>query len=228
MKHFKFSLTNTNQALKALKFNWMLFFSAVFAIAFVLWTSALLENELSPFDRIIYYHIKVIISPQLTVCMKIFSDLCSGYTLTAILAFGAIFSIKKSLDLIYVKMMTVNLLVVTLIDFLFKMFFHRARPDFLMLIQAEGYSFPSGHSMTGAAFYGFLIYLSMIFCKRPWNLLLVIFLSILIILIGVSRIYLGVHYASDVIGGFFAGFAWLTILLFITNRKKSLKTGQLK
>ena len=91
----------------------------------------------------------------------------------------------------------------------------RNRPEGYRLIDESGYSFPSGHSMVSTAFYGFLIYLVIKKVKNKYlKNFLVILLSILIILIGFSRVYLGVHYASDVIAGFFISIAYL--ILFIT------------
>lgn len=198
----------------------LLFVTAdILAIAFILLASELLENELSPFDSLIYHNLKRFISPDLTVGMKLISDLGSSYSLILILAIFWAISRKKKYVYYYTKTMTVNLCVAAMMNFLFKTFFHRARPDILVLVHAGGYSFPSGHSMVGAAFYGYLIYLCIIFFKKPWKQFFSVLLFLLILFIGLSRIYLGVHYASDVIGGFLAGFAWLTILLSFINQK---------
>lgn len=75
-----------------------------------------------------------------------------------------------------------------------------------------GYSFPSGHSMVSMAFYGFLIYLIYNNIKNKYiKWILICSLSILIILIGISRIYLGVHYTSDVLAGFLISISYLVI-----------------
>lgn len=75
-----------------------------------------------------------------------------------------------------------------------------------------GYSFPSGHSMVSMAFYGFLIYLIYNNIKNKYiKWILISSLSILIILIGISRIYLGVHYTSDVLAGFLLSISYLVI-----------------
>lgn len=200
----------------------LLFAAAIIcAIAFILWASELLENELSPFDSLIYRGLGTLISPDLTAGMKLLSDLGAFYTLLSILAVFWVLSRKRKRVLYYTKIMTVNLLVAAGMNLLFKIFFHRARPDILVLVHACGYSFPSGHSMVGAAFYGYLIYLCAVFFKRPWKQLFSALLFTLILLIGISRIYLGVHYASDVVGGFLAGFAWLAVLLSFINRKEA-------
>ncbi len=112
-----------------------------------------------------------------------------------------------------------------------KSFFARPRPDStLHLIEQGGYSFPSGHSMTGLVFYGMMLWLfyqtaSGNLChesqvplplkKKSILTLLFIGLTLLVLLIGFSRIYLGVHYPSDVLGGWSLGIAFLMILITI-------------
>lgn len=113
----------------------------------------------------------------------------------------------------------VNLIVVTILNNLIKIIFMRARPDINPLVIETSYSFPSGHSMISMVFYGYLIYIIYTHkdnIKVKW--ILITLLSILILLIGISRIYLGVHYASDVIGGFSFGIAYLIIYISILKK----------
>ncbi len=94
---------------------------------------------------------------------------------------------------------------------------HRARPDVAFQAYAEtGYSFPSGHATLSAAFYGFLAYLAWrMIPTKALRIAAVTLLVLIILVIGFTRLYLGVHYVSDVIGGFAVGafFLWLGILL---------------
>lgn len=89
--------------------------------------------------------------------------------------------------------------------------FHRARPDIQHLVSAGGYSFPSGHAMIATAFYGMLGYLIWLNLRRSnkpsWYVMVLVF--VLVVAIGISRVYLGVHFPSDVIAGFAAGGMWL-------------------
>jgi membrane-associated phospholipid phosphatase len=98
--------------------------------------------------------------------------------------------------------------------FLLKHLFKRKRPDMPLLFHARGLSFPSGHAIMSVTFYGLLIYIiSQTVKNRPVRLSLIILLIALIILIGYSRVYLRVHYASDVAAGYIIGLAWLLISL---------------
>lgn len=109
----------------------------------------------------------------------------------------------------------INVIVVTLLNQLLKYVFQRERPT-NSIIEETGYSFPSGHSMVSMAFYGFLIYL-VYKSNMKFKGLIISFISILIFLIGISRIYLGVHYPSDVIGGFTLSLSYLIIFIDITK-----------
>jgi undecaprenyl-diphosphatase len=103
--------------------------------------------------------------------------------------------------------------------FLLKNIFGRHRPDIPLLEEARGLSFPSGHALMSVTFYGLLIYIVWKMVKRKWlKWTLVILLALLINVIGFSRIYLRVHYASDVLAGFATGFLWLVFSIWALNR----------
>jgi len=108
-----------------------------------------------------------------------------------------------------------GLLLMTLL----KQFFNRPRPLVPLLEPVRGLSFPSGHALMSVSFYGLLIYLIWENVKEPirkW--LLISFFVILIILIGFSRIYLRLHYFSDVIAGFSIGVIWLSVSIWAIRR----------
>jgi membrane-associated phospholipid phosphatase len=103
--------------------------------------------------------------------------------------------------------------------FTLKLFFQRARPDLPVIGDVSGFSFPSGHALISVVFYGMFIHMIWHEVKTTWlRTVLIIFLSILILLIAFSRIYLRVHYASDVIAGIAVGFIWLVLSLNIIHR----------
>lgn len=105
-----------------------------------------------------------------------------------------------------------------------KHFFMRQRPNLIHLVTEHSYSFPSGHSIGSMLFYGTLLFLLPKFVKKTTTcFLLQILLGIAILLIGISRIYLGVHFPSDVLGGFSLGLAWLllTYPVYINYQSKN-------
>ena len=113
----------------------------------------------------------------------------------------------------------VNLVIITLLNQILKFIMQRPRPTEFRLIEETGYSFPSGHSMISLAFYGYLIYLIYKYINnKHLKRILIIILSTLICIIVVSRIYLGVHYTSDVLGGFLISIAYLIIYIELINK----------
>ncbi len=112
-----------------------------------------------------------------------------------------------------------NLVIITILNQLLKRILQRSRPTEFRIVEETGYSFPSGHSMVSMAFYGYLIYLIYKYVKNKyvkWSS--IVLLSILICSIGISRIYLGVHYTSDVLGGFLISISYLIIYISATNK----------
>ena len=112
-----------------------------------------------------------------------------------------------------------NLAIVYLLNVIIKMIIARPRPDILRLVYETGYSFPSGHAMVATGFYGFLIYIANKKIKnKALRRCITILLTLLIFLIGISRIYLGVHYATDIIGAFMIGIIYLVIFINILKK----------
>lgn len=111
-----------------------------------------------------------------------------------------------------------------LLMYFFKGLYGRPRPLEPYLGAATGFSFPSGHTLNGMVFFGLLFFILWKFAKRKfWKILGTILLIIIVLAIGLSRIYLRVHFASDVLGGLALGGAWLTISVYVfgllQNRK---------
>lgn len=131
------------------------------------------------------------------------------FIILAVLLTGFILVLKKRKG--SATTLLLNMANVIVINQVIKMIVRRERP-IGSLVTEDGFSFPSGHSMLSMAFYGFLIYLihkSKI--KQDYKDMLIAALSALIFMIGFSRIYLGVHYPSDVIGGFAITISYLII-----------------
>ena len=112
-----------------------------------------------------------------------------------------------------------NLVIITVLNQLLKNILQRPRPTEYRIIEETGYSFPSGHSMISMAFYGYLIYLIYKYVKNKYvKWTSIVLLSTLICSIGISRIYLGVHYTSDVLGGFLISISYLVIYISAVNK----------
>lgn len=112
-----------------------------------------------------------------------------------------------------------NLVIITLLNQVLKFILERPRPTEYRIINETGYSFPSGHSMISMAFYGFLIYLIYKYIKNKYlKVFSICGMSLLIVMIGISRIYLGVHYTSDVIGGFLISISYLIVFIKFSNK----------
>ena len=99
-----------------------------------------------------------------------------------------------------------------------KHIFSRPRPLANPLVPEDGFSFPSSHATVGIALYGILMYFLISHFEKTWQkALVVIFGSALILAIGASRIYLAVHWPSDVIGGYIFGGLWLGIIIWLVR-----------
>lgn len=113
----------------------------------------------------------------------------------------------------------INIAIIAILNQVLKRILQRPRPTDFRIIEETGYSFPSGHSMVSMAFYGYLIYLIYKYIKNKYvKCISIVLLSILICSIGISRIYLGVHYTSDVLGGFLISVSYLIIYIVFTNK----------
>ena len=155
-----------------------------------------------------------IMSDGITSVLKVITEL--GGVAFIVLAGVLIFMFCKKIRLF----VTFDLVGVTLINQIIKHIVRRPRPNVLRLVEEDGYSFPSGHSMVSMAFYGIIIYLvykNVTNKYLKWTLITL--LSLLILSIGFSRIYVGVHYFTDVVGGFLLGLAYLIIYINIYNKK---------
>lgn len=149
----------------------------------------------------------------LTVIFKLLTYMGNWQTITILCI---LFLLLKALRKNFGFPLAATAIITTIIQKTLKISFHRQRPDVaLHLIHQGGFSFPSGHSMTSMVFYGMLIFLCRRYIKnkRISNTLTAL-LSLLILLIGYSRIYLGVHYPTDVIGGWSIGISLLIVLTF--------------
>ena len=150
-------------------------------------------------------------APWLTAVMKLLSNLAHPLVLVALsLALAVIIRQRKQWVPIFA-----NLSISVMLNLGLKEVFARPRPQVLTrLVVERGFSFPSGHSMAAIAFYGFVIYVvrrSTMHKSRKtvWSMLL----ASVILLIGFSRVYLGVHYPTDVLAGYLVGGSYLIVFI---------------
>lgn len=169
----------------------------------------LFKKETMNIDLFIYKIIVLSMRNNIfTTIFKIITNLGGVYCLIIIAMASAIFIKNKKIAFA----IPLNLILSTMLNLLLKNIVERPRPIGYRLIDETGYSFPSGHSMVSAAFYGLIIYFIWKNVKNEkLKYIACILLSILIAIIGISRIYLGVHYATDVLGGFTISIIYLII-----------------
>jgi len=167
-----------------------------------------LDYEINKFDVASYNIVSKFITDVVTPIAKILTRLGNAETLLFITVV-LIACIKDKNTKLAIP---INLFCASILNFTLKNIIQRPRPSEFRIIDQSGYSFPSGHSMVSMAFYGFLIYLIFKNIKNKYIKTVSIFILIIIIfMIGLSRIYLGVHYTSDVLGGFLLALSYLTL-----------------
>lgn len=154
----------------------------------------------SSFDATVYKFVIGFRSDSLTKVLLFITDFASVKGIVFLCAgslIGLFWKYYKSLFLV------LNVIISTIFNVVIKNIMMVPRPNILRLTEEAGYSFPSGHSMASVAFYGFIIYLILSSDMSKYlKIILSSLLVILIIVIGFSRVYLGVHNASDVIAGY--------------------------
>ncbi|MDQ0199665.1 phosphatase PAP2 family protein [Neobacillus ginsengisoli] len=174
------------------------------------------DHKIISFDSKIIASIQGQESPMLTNVMKFFTFIGSApfvIILSLLLLFFLYKVLHHRLELI---LFIATIAGSSVINQVLKSIFHRVRPNLHRLIDVSGYSFPSGHAMNAFTVYVILSFLLWRHIPGKLGRSILVFLSILMILaIGISRIYLGVHYPSDIIGGYFASGFWLVIAIWV-------------
>lgn len=166
---------------------------------FILCIEHIFSEFTTSFDQSVYQFVHQWSSPTMTILFKMITEFGNIFAFLGITLAVVILLKRKR----YIALILGNLGLVVILNQLLKVLFVRPRPLHLALIKETGYSFPSGHAMASVAFYGFLIYiLWKTNVERSVKIIVTGLLSILVLLIGISRIYLGVHYASDILAGF--------------------------
>ena len=194
----------------------LILFSVALTV-FVLLARTIIAHNTYHFDVSAFNYLDARINPGNTGIMEFFTFLGTHWFLipaNIILSLWFLFIEKKRWLSIKIPAIAISSLLLMVI---LKFTFERARPDNPVIL-ATGYSFPSGHALMSVTFYGLIIYIASEKFKTilPKILTAIFFIS-LIFAIGTSRVYLRVHYASDVIAGFCVGFMWLMLSLWTLN-----------
>ena len=188
----------------------------IFLIGFIIVTIFVLTNNIETFDNTIY---NFLINKRSSGLDFYFINITRlGNTLTIVIALMIMMFFLRNINRIIAVAATGSTATLNVI---IKHIIKRIRPDHIRLIKQGGYSFPSGHSMISIALYGFLIYMINKKIKnKPLKVILTILLTIIILSIGLSRIYVGVHYPSDVLAGYLFALAILLSTITLCNHFK--------
>ena len=198
--------------------NKKLYISITLLVLFLINTILVISNKYLYFDDLIHNNVMLLHSEMTTKVMKIFTFFGSTSFMVG-LAIGIflIYIIKK----IYNKGISFPavLIISTLINNIVKIIIRRKRPVYMTVIE-NTFSYPSGHMMASTTGYGFLIYLIIVSnMPKKYKIFYSCFLSILILCVGISRIYLGAHYFSDIFGGMILSSSILFLFAYIDDKK---------
>lgn len=202
--------------------------AAIFLLALFLFAAIademVLENE-NHLDTVAFSKLAALVSPATTQLMLIITFFGSSYfLLPAYLLLIAYFLFWKKNRRLSLEVAAVGI-ASTIILFSLKAIFHRHRPLDPLVHKVNGFSFPSGHSFSSFTFFGLLIYILWNYRMNSflrWGLSVLFFLFACAI--AFSRVYLHVHYASDVIAGFCLCLVWLVLSFWVFRwlRKKAV------
>lgn len=183
---------------------------------FIELTDTLKTDTLASYDTAITDYVLSFRNPMLTKYFVFVTDIgdVNGYLIVlSLFAFISWLVLKRWK---YVLQATIVLALATFSNMALKRFIDRARPGIEHLVSVKTLSYPSGHAMSAMAFFGFLMYLiSKLDIHRVLKYFLIFIFGLLILSIGISRIYLGVHFPSDIAGGFIAGFIWVVFCVLV-------------
>ncbi|WP_411954312.1 phosphatase PAP2 family protein [Alkalibacillus sp. S2W] len=173
------------------------------------------EDETFKLDAMVKKFIASFNTPWLTDMMGYITETGSVLWLTVATILVVVYLVLLSDKSYWVAtFLVINMLGISGLTKGLKLLFERQRPETLEQFDGTGFSFPSGHSTGAITFYGFMIYLVVI-CKlsKGWKWVINGFLTIWILLIALSRVFVGVHYITDIIAGLAIGLAWLLVCI---------------
>ena len=171
----------------------------------------MLKGKLNKIDNDFYSKIKI--TNNKTKIWKLVTLFADAKVIAVLCIVLLIFLENKRVPIAII----INMIIMWFLIGILKNTFKRDRPSKNRLVNEKGYSYPSGHTMTATIFYGFIIFLIIISnLTMPIKIIFISLLSLIILLVGYTRIYLGVHYLSDVIGAILFGSSYLLLYIFFT------------
>lgn len=198
----------------------------------VLFTSiatAISTNTIETFDRSIIDVVQSTETPALTTIMKFFTALgsTSGVLIITVSLFSILYFGIKSRPQAYLFATTI--IGTVALNQLLKFIFKRNRPAFHRLVDIGGYSFPSGHTMIAFSLFAMIAFIMWRRVQSYWTRFsIVLFASFMIVIIALSRIYLGVHFPSDIIGGMSVSAIWFLIATTVYTYYQQHATKKIK
>lgn len=193
--------------------------SLVLGVLFVIMMVLVGADRIAWFDQSIIDAVQGMENEGLTRIMKGFTFLGSSLvaTLLSVIAFLFLWLVLRHRKELLMFLLSVGGSEIW--NIIIKNWMQRQRPNTHRLIEISGFSFPSGHSMAAFALYGTLTYLLWRHIPALAGRIAMIVIGVaLTLLIGISRIYLGVHYPSDVFGGYLASATWLMLSIYIFEK----------
>ena len=188
-------------------------------VGFIAMTLLVRANHIMRFDGYIISFIQGTETAWLTTVMKFFTYIGTIRFIAVLSIFVLFFLLKVLLYRLEILIYLAVVFCTPILNRLLKLYFERARPDLHRLIEIGGYSFPSGHAMNAFSFYSILTFLLWRHVPTKSGRVAVILISSFMIAgIGTSRIYLGVHYPSDVIAGYLASSLWVSTVIWVFQR----------
>ncbi len=221
IKKVRSGVTKLSNSIALLSAELLLTFTIFFILLAILIIiiRAIFFNKEYQFDENVFTALKPYVSDFNTAAMQFFSIFGGADFLipACLLLFFFLFFIYKN-KWYFFKAVIIGVSNVLLM-FGLKFFFNRPRPLIPLLKEVPGLSFPSGHAYMSLTFFGLIIYVIYRDVKNNWiKWPIIIILVVVIFLVGLSRVYLRVHYASDVIAGFCFGIVSFMLLLFMLKQ----------
>jgi undecaprenyl-diphosphatase len=190
------------------------------ALLLFAWLSEqVLRRGTETFDQVIRQAIHAHSTPALTACLRVVTDLGDWMVLVpALVVLGVLFARQGMRQ--HLWLLTITMAGALLLDGVLKLAVHRPRPTPYFIPKPPTYSFPSGHSLVSLCFYGLLAGMLSLRLRKSWQRAAVWSgAGLLIGAIGFSRIYLGVHWPSDVLAGYAAAVVWMGAVRVLVSLK---------